>query len=258
MSKVTTDHLASVRQADIRQRLTGSAGVIAADLAREFRVSEDTIRRDLRALAKAGDCVRVHGGALPVPAIDRPLSERMNDATETKGRLAKCMAGLLNPGQSLFIDAGTTGIAFAKALPHGMPLTVFTHAPHIAAVLMDIPSVNLIVIGGKVDPRVGAAVGTQSIRELQQYRPDIAVIGACAVDIAIGVTAFDADDAMFKRVLVEQCPQRFVASTDEKIATVAPFPVMPISAVTQLVVSSSLDHARLEAFRASAAQLHVA
>lgn len=243
--QTTPDLLLLERQAEIRRRL-GEGRVIAAALAEEFRVSEDTIRRDLRELAAEGACIRVYGGALPAPvkAPDTPLTERLNSGLEAKRRLAFAMTGFVERGMTVFLDAGSTNLAAARLLPDNLDLTVATHAPHIAAVILDRPGIRLFMIGGKVDAKVGAAVGTQALRQMEALRPDIAFVGACAIDGAAGVSAFDADDAAFKQLLVHQSRLKLVAAVNEKVGTVAPHPVLPVTVFDSIFVEKSLHPAK--------------
>lgn len=239
-----TGLLLDERQAEIRRRLAASDRVIAGDLAQEFHVSEDTIRRDLRELAAAGQCIRVYGGALPVPAPDTPLSERFGANLERKRRLAGAMAGFAERGMTIFLDAGSTNLAAVSFLPDNLDLTIATHAPHIAAAVLDRPGLRLFMIGGKVDAKVGAAIGAQGLRELERLRPDMAFIGACALDGMAGVSVFDADDAEFKRLLTQQSRIRVVAALNEKIGTVAPYPVLPLGAFDHVVIENDLSPAK--------------
>ncbi|MGB8818104.1 MAG: DeoR/GlpR family DNA-binding transcription regulator [Rhizobiaceae bacterium] len=243
MTQNSTELLLLERQAEIRRRLAVSERVIAGDLAQEFRVSDDTIRRDLRELAAAGQCIRVYGGALPVPAKapDTPLSVRIGANLEHKQRLAAAMADFAERGMTIFLDAGSTNLAAAQLLPGNLDLTVATHAPHIAAAIIDRPGIRLFMIGGKVDEKVGAATGAQAMRDMERLRPDMAFIGACAIDAATGVTAFDAEDAEFKRLLMQQARIKLAASINEKIGTVAPYPVRPVAAFDYIVIEKSLD-----------------
>ncbi len=242
--QITSALLLEERQNEIRRRLGSADRVIAGDLALEFNVSEDTIRRDLRELAAAGQCIRVYGGALPVPAPDLSLSERYGIGTERKRRLALAMSDFVERGMTVFLDAGSTNLAAALVLPDTLDLTIVTHAPHIAAAVMDRPGLRLFMIGGKVDSKTGAATGAQAQRALEQLRPDIAFIGACAVSGVTGVTAFDDEDAEFKRLLTRQSRMNLVAAVSEKIGTAAPYPVFPLSAFDHIVIEGDLDPAK--------------
>ncbi|MGB9101957.1 MAG: DeoR/GlpR family DNA-binding transcription regulator, partial [Stenotrophomonas indicatrix] len=116
----------------ILQELRQQGRVVAAELARRYAVSEDSIRRDLRELAAQGLCQRVYGGAvLPAPKAV-PLRERMTQDRTGKDELAARVCTLLQPGQVLLIDAGSTNLAIAQQLPGALGLTVITNAPQIA------------------------------------------------------------------------------------------------------------------------------
>lgn len=133
-----TECLPQERQHAIVELLTTQGRVVASDLARQFNTSEDTIRRDLRELAAARDyCQRVYGGALPVSPASGSLAERKTQHPERKQALAECLIQFITPEQVVFIDAGSTNLAIAQALPAELKLTVVTNAPAIAAVLAE-------------------------------------------------------------------------------------------------------------------------
>src|SRR6185436_5878872 len=95
--------LPHARRHVIADRLAAGQAVVAADLATEFNLSEDAIRRDLRALAADGLCRRVYGGAVPIAANDRPLAARMKEAPDRKSALARTGAAMVRPGELLFL-----------------------------------------------------------------------------------------------------------------------------------------------------------
>ena len=237
------------RQQIIFDRLTQRGRVLAGDLAREFGTSEDTIRRDLREMAAAGKCRRVYGGALPLSPASGPLAARLAEAPERKAALGRAAAALVQRGQIVFFDAGSTNSAIARALPAGLDVTVATNAPDIAADLVGKPGVELIVIGGRVDPRCGAALGARAMRDAREIRVDLAFLGACAVDAEAGVAAFDAEEAEFKRLIVERAKAVAAAVTTDKLGTAAPFAVAPTSRLTHLVVEADAAESALAPLR---------
>lgn len=226
------------RQEAILDRLARRGRVLAGELARDFNTSEDTIRRDLRDMAAAGLCRRVYGGALPLSPASGTLAAREAEAPERKAALGRAAASLVQPGQVLFIDAGSTNAAIARALPAGLGVTVATNAPSIAEALAGKPGVEIVLIGGRVDPRSGAALGARALRDAGEIRVDLAFIGACAVDAAAGLAAFGAEEAEFKRLVAAQAAAVVAAVTTEKLATSAPFFVAPIAALDTLVVEA--------------------
>ncbi|MET3925813.1 DeoR/GlpR family DNA-binding transcription regulator [Devosia sp. 2618] len=240
----------------IRQQLNDNGKVLANDLAVQFDVSEDTIRRDLRELAKAGFCRRVYGGAL-LPAPDGgTLAARNIDQQGGKANLARAAAALIKDGQTIFIDAGSTNLAIAQALPREKPLTVITNAPAIASALSDHPNLTVIVLGGIYDQSKGACLGSQAVREASQIFADMFVLGACGIDTEIGVTALDSAEAEIKRTMMSQSSLLLIAATSDKLGTIAPFKLAEASRIDHLVVEGNAGD--LSAFERADIQIHIA
>ncbi len=243
------------RQTLIRDRLAREGRVLASELAREFGVSEDTIRRDLRELASAGLCRRVYGGALPPAAGLVPLSRRREEASERKQALAQALAERIAnqaaPHATIFIDAGSTNILVAGALRDDLPMTVVTHAPAIATALADKPLVDVVLLGGRVNRHTGACLGAQSQREVEGMRPDLLVLGVCGIDAEIGITAQDYEDAAFKREVGARAGTVVAAAVNEKLSSVATFPVLEPGQIDTLVVEHDAPDAALAALEAA-------
>lgn len=240
----------------IREQLIASGKVVASDLALQFGVSEDTVRRDLRELARTGFCRRVYGGALlPTPDLGS-LANRMAIQQDRKINLAWCAAELVEDGQTIFIDAGSTNLAIANALSPKQKLTIVTNAPVIATALSDRPNYTIIMLGGMYDPGSGSCLGPQAIRETTQIFADLFIVGTCGVDSTVGVTALDAREAELKRVMLEQSSLLLVAATSDKVGTVAPFKIANASMIDHLVIETdAVDTAR---FVEAGVQVHTA
>jgi DeoR/GlpR family transcriptional regulator of sugar metabolism len=226
------------RQDLIRARLDTEGRVIAAELAGEIGVSEDTVRRDLRDLASRGQCVRVYGGALPIGEKPGTLAKRASKGEQEKAELARTAVKWITEGATVFLDAASTNIAIARSLPPELSVTCITNAPQIAAALALHDSVELVVIGGGVDRRLGASVGAKAVADAAELRPDICFPGACGVDAMAGITTFHADDAAFKRMIVERSAMTIIPVTSAKLGKAAPFQVMSLADCTAVIVES--------------------
>lgn len=251
-------HSPDERQHVILDRLAARGRVLAADLAREFGTSEDTIRRDMRELAAAGLCRRVYGGALPLSPASRTIREREREAPARKAALGAAAAGLVAAGQTVLIDAGSTNAAIARALPPGLGLTVVTNAPAIAAELAGRPGTEVVLLGGRLDPDAGACLGARAVRDVALMRPDLCFLGACAVDSGAGVAAFGFEEAEFKRAAVAASAAVAVAVTNEKLGTAAPHVVAAAAEVAHLVAEADADPARLAGFDRAVTRIHLA
>jgi DeoR/GlpR family transcriptional regulator of sugar metabolism len=234
---VQSDLLSRERQNAIQLQLRQAGRVLAGDLARYFKVSEDTIRRDLRDMAAAGLCERVYGGALALP-VEQPFAVRAGVARGRKAALAAAAIGRLADGMTLFVDAGSTNLAIIQALPAGMTLTIATNTPAIAMAALEHPGVEVITIGGRIDRHVGAAVGTQAERDLDRLRPDLCILGACGLEAAAGLTGLVYDDVAFKRIAASRSGSVLVACTSDKLGAVHPFSIGPLSAGMTLVLEA--------------------
>jgi DeoR/GlpR family transcriptional regulator of sugar metabolism len=237
------------RHAAILERLATNGRVVAFELAQTFEVSEDTVRRDLRGLARAGLCRRIYGGALPpAPAVE-PLSVREAGMTAAQRRLAEAAVKLVEPGKVLFIDAGSTNTAIAAALPTDFVLTVATNAPSVAHALAGHANVSVILVGGGWDRDKGACLGAAAVEQGSRIHANICFLGACGVNAEAGITALSFEEAAFKRVIVHAARSVTVAATSEKLGTVGPFDVAPSALVTHLIVTRDIDPAELVPFR---------
>jgi DeoR/GlpR family transcriptional regulator of sugar metabolism len=246
------------RQRLILDRLASEGRVVAQQLAQQFGTSEDTIRRDLRELAAAGRCQRVYGGALPlsVSPASTPLSERVALAPARKQALGVVLAGLLPARQTVFVDAGSTNLAAVRALPDGHELTIVTNSPLIAAAAASRDAIELILIGGLVDRRSGAAFGARALRDIADFHPDVYLLGACALDALAGIAAFGFDEAQFKRMLVAQSRRVISAATNDKLATGAPFAVAALRVLSDLVLEADAPQAQVSALRQDGIEIH--
>ncbi len=255
MNAPDVDVLPQERQQRILEQLRRDGRVVAGELAVAFAVSEDSIRRDLREMAAQGLCRRVYGGALlPTPQYDA-LAQRIGAPQAGRTALAGRAAALVQPGQVVLLDAGSTNVEIARAL-RGKAVTVVTNAPAIAAVLGGEPATELVVIGGRIDPFSGGAIGAIALRQLDQLQVDVCIPGACAVDPDSGVWGIHAEDAAFKQAMIRISGTVIIVATAEKIGARASFHIAGINQVDHLVISDSVPAAMQERFALAALQLH--
>jgi DeoR/GlpR family transcriptional regulator of sugar metabolism len=229
----------------IRQRLEAQGRVLAVDLARDLNISEDTIRRDLRELAAHGHCQRVYGGALRLSPASGDLKTRQRQNPEGKALVARRAVGLVQPGQVLFLDAGSTNRAIADALPDHADLTVITNGPDIALAVAARPGFTVIQVGGVLNPSIGGTLGARAVREVADYAADLCFVGACAVSAEVGIRCFTLEDAEFKRAVIAASRTVAVAVTAEKVGTAASFHVADLASIDHLIVAGGLPDAVL-------------
>lgn len=242
----------------IAARLANGRAVIANVLAAEFGVSEDAIRRDLRALAGEGRCRRVYGGALPISPDAMPLAARLGEGREQKLILARAAARLVSAGEFLFLDSGSTNLAMVEYLPEEADLTVATNSVDIAAEALRRQDLRLLVVGGIADQLTGGCVDAVAVQAIVQMRFDRAFIGACSVS-EDGLSADHFEDATFKRAVIASARRTVVLATDEKIDRRAVHQIAALRQVDTLVVGPDMaDDQRLSLGAAGARNIIVA
>ncbi|UQX04420.1 DeoR/GlpR family DNA-binding transcription regulator [Streptomyces sp. RerS4] len=184
-------------------------------LAEEFGVTQETVRRDLSALERAGLLRRVHGGALPAGGfrLEPGLAERDSTAAADKDRIARAALALLPERGSVLLDAGTTVARLAALLPLDSTLTVVTNALPVAARLAEHPTLNLHIVGGRLRHRTQAAVDAWALRDLAELEPDVAVIATNGFSTQTGLTTPDLAEAAVKRAMVS-CARRVILVAD--------------------------------------------
>ncbi len=165
--------LTSQRKQLILEKLEAEGQVQSTALSLFFSVSEDTIRRDLRELAAEGRLQRVHGGALPASSAIAPFAERQSVKMDAKKRVARRGAQLISPGQVVIIDGGTTTSELITFLPPDLPITVVTHSPGIALGLVGHPSIEVILIGGRLYKHSIVTVGAAAIEGINNIHADL-------------------------------------------------------------------------------------
>ncbi|HLX03382.1 MAG TPA: DeoR/GlpR family DNA-binding transcription regulator, partial [Trinickia sp.] len=225
------DNIPLARRDEIAHRLAHGQPVVAATLAVEFNISEDAIRRDLRALAAEGLCRRVYGGALPITPTSAPMAARMDEARERKAALARAAVALIQPSELLFLDTGSTNLALVEVLPEDSELIVATNSIDIAAAVLRRSDLQLIMIGGAVDPAVGGCVDASAVQSVSQMNIDRCFIGSCAISSKGGISAFSLADATFKRAVLAASARSAVLATTDKFTTRAAHRVTAIGMI---------------------------
>ena len=238
----------AIRRSEIETRLQRGLPVNATALAKEFLVSEDAIRRDLRALAAEGKCKRVYGGGLPISPDGVPLEHRLLNDSKEKRALALAALSLLSEASTVFLDSGSTNLAFAREIPHDRSLTIATNSISIASALLDRKNFKVIVLGGEIDRETGAAIGLSAVREAERLSFDLCFLGACAVSTSLGIGAFQLADAEFKRMLIARCDRTAALVTMEKVETRAPFQVAALAVLDHLVLEGGTSEEIVSTF----------
>ena len=242
--------LTEERRAQIVVQLRQQGRVVAADLSQTFGVSDDTIRRDLDALAEMGVLQRVHGGGLRRAPVNDDYAERQTEESDAKSAIARATAALIHPGQVVIMDGGTTSLAIATHLPADLEATIITTSPPVAVALVAHPRLTVITIGGRLYRYAMVAVGAETVAALAAIRADICILGVLAIHPEVGISVIDHDEAQVKRAMIASAATVIAPTIAAKLGTVAPFIVAPLTAVTHLVTETGIAAATLAPYQA--------
>jgi DeoR/GlpR family transcriptional regulator of sugar metabolism len=229
---------AAERQQHIAQALRDHGRVEVAQLAAEYAVSEDTVRRDLHALAARGLVQKTHGGAVALHATVLPTAQRAGQLTGAKRAIARAAAKHVQANDTLFVDGGTTTLALVNELKSAdapRPLTILTHSLDVALAVADEPAIRLVLAGGAwlAAPRI--FVGDAALATVRAYRADIAFLGACALHPRAGLTAHEPQEAAIKHAMVDGAARRIVLTDATKLDVVAPCAIVPLKDLDRVI-----------------------
>lgn len=225
--------------------------VAVAALSETAGVSEMTIRRDLEALEREGLLKRVHGGA--VSSVSRgyepPYALRLSRERDVKRAIGERAASLVDDGDTIAVDVGTTTLELARALAIAENLTVLTPSLRVAELLTTNPGIRTIVTGGIARHGELSLVGDLAERAFEQLHCDTAFLGAGGVDPRAGVTEFNLEDTRVKRAALASARRVVILVDASKLGNVALATICPLERVDVLVTDQSASEETLEPIR---------
>ena len=227
---------AEERQQKIAELVAGSGRVSVTLLAERFRITTETVRRDLATLESAGTVRRVHGGAVAADRFsttEESVNERAIQRPDQKIRIAEAALALIprNSAGSVLIDGGTTTEVLADMLSRRaavepsdateprVELVAITHAVPIAGKLSSVPGIALDVLGGRVRGITQVAVGQATVEAAGRLRPDIAFIGTNGIHASFGLSTPDPEEAAVKAAFVRSARRIVVLADSSKLDT---------------------------------------
>ena len=231
--------LASRRKQEILDRVRREGSIVAAMVAVELDVSEDTIRRDLRELASQGHLQRVHGGAVQVSPAAANYATRTLVAAAAKALVARAAVALIKSGQTVFLDGGTTAAAICQALPDSLDITVVTHSPTVAVELVDRHQVRVVLVGGTLYRHSLVTVGALASEYINSLTLDLFFMGVSGVHPTHGLTTGDAEEAAIKRTISRRAADTYVLASSEKLGSALPHRVVAFDEVTAAITDET-------------------
>ncbi len=237
------------RRVAILGHLAVAGRVVCSELAREWNISEDTVRRDIRDLDDAGLLRRVHGGALPRNARPVPYGDRVQADIAMKQRIAARAALAVVDGMTALFYGGTTTLAATRLLPSGIRARIITNDPRIALEASGRERLETILLGGRVHPGMQLVLGSQAVDAVRALHADVCLVGACALHDEFGLGVEDVEEAVLQQAFIAAASSVVALVTPEKLQTVAPFRVTSATAVARIITSANADDDVLARYR---------
>lgn len=228
------------------------------ELVKSLGVSESTIRRDLESLDLAGSVKRTHGGAVysgEVRALPA-LEDRATAMAAEKAAIGRATAALIEDGDTVLLDGGTTTLEVARAL-FGRPLQVVTNSLPIAQLLASSAPTDLILIGGYVYPRTGVALGPLAIATMQGIRVRRAILGAGGI-VPEGIYNSNLLLVETERQMMACGQEVVIAADNSKFGRLALARLCGLDRIQHMVVDSGLPDAYRGILGAAGVAIHLA
>ncbi|MBB6730083.1 DeoR/GlpR family DNA-binding transcription regulator [Cohnella zeiphila] len=246
----------NARQQQMLDRISQEGEVRIADLRELFPVTEMTIRRDLEKLEEAGSVRRTFGGAIFV-GQDVALKERTGLLTAEKARIGRQAAALIRPGESVFLDGGTTTLQIARSLPAGMSVTVVTNALNVASELAG-KRIPTIMTGGTLLESTHSLVGPIAVQTLAGMAFDRAFLGTTGVSVEHGFSNSNLYEAEIKQLAIRQSGETAVVADHTKFGAKVLVSFAELSGVQRIVTDEAPEEALRQACLEKGVQLDIA
>ena len=230
------------RQVAILAEIHKRGRVYVDALAQSLNATPQTIRRDLQILSDAHEIMRFHGGAtLPAGTEYTDFEVRTKIAAEEKRAIGAAVAARIPHNTFVMINAGTTTASVARNLESHFGLNLLTDNVALANEIRQFPGVEVIVPGGTLRRSDGAILGGMALDFLKQFRADVAVIGAAAIDHEGNLYDFDTNEVLITREMIKLSKHVILAVDSTKFGNTAPIFIDDLSGVQTLVTDRPSD-----------------
>lgn len=241
------------RRQHILQLIQQHGRALVSELSQKLRISQITIRKDLDFLESKGLIQRSHGGALKIQSsaiVDPTLQEKQKQYSAEKQRIAAAAIKLIQDGQCIILDSGTTTTAIAEGLRKFERLTVITNAVNIAATLAN-TSLEIILVGGSLRKNSFSLVGPLAEDNLEQMHADVLFLGVDGFDPEVGVTTPNFLESRVNRLMVKAAQRVVVVCDSSKFNRRSLSRIVPPSAIHHVITDRDLPQETADLIRAS-------
>ena len=206
------------RRNEILQTLMQKGKVVVSELAEQYEVTEETIRRDLEKLEADGFVTKTYGGAVPKQnsALDLPYNVRESVNVVQKQLIASKICEMIHDGDRVMLDSSSTALYVLKKLKDKKNLTVITNSVKILIELADKSDWKVLSTGGMLKRSALSLTGSSAEKMIGTYHVDVAICSCRGVDMDFGVTDSNENDGQLKRAMFAAADRRILALDTEK------------------------------------------
>lgn len=226
------------REKAIVRLLAEDSAVAVSRLSEQLGVSAVTVRSDLDSLARKGVLLRTRGGA--TPAFHPNVVVRQNLRVEEKNRIAQAAAGLVNDGDTIMIEAGTTTALIARYLLGKRFVNIVTNSSLILPFARLNPGIHLTVVGGEFRPATESFVGPVALAQLDRFHVRLAFVGTDGFSIEGGLTTHLVEGAEIVRRMSERSDSTILVADSSKYGKIGFVRVLPVAEVDRLITDAGL------------------
>ena len=247
------------RRETIRELLNNDGYVIAQELVAKFRVSSETIRRDLEKMEQEGDAQRVHGGAI---SVRRTVNEsayqlRQQDHAPEKHAIAKAAAAMISDGDTVLIAPGTTTLEVATFLHDKSNVTIITNSLPVAMELANSPGINVFCLGGHIRGDDYSASGVMAADNLDIFNADKLIMSIGGISPDRGLTDYRMEESALLRLFINKVDCVIGIADHSKFGVVSRYNICPAFRLKHLITDSGTPEILYKPYQESGLQVHV-
>jgi DeoR/GlpR family transcriptional regulator of sugar metabolism len=230
------------RRAQILQIVRSEGRVKVNELATLFNTSEVTIRIDLNELHQRGLVLRSHGGAVLPDTILResPVLERLKAHAEEKRRIGKMAATLVQDGETIILDSGTTTLEIARQIKKKQGLQIITNGVNIAAELLDAQGAKIFILGGTVVKDAASITGRFTEEMMDQFSADKMFLSGAGCDPEFGVSGAQVEETMVNRAMMRISREIILVADASKFSKRGMSRIAPFSEIDVIISDTGL------------------
>lgn len=233
-----------IRRNSILQKLRQTGRVTVSQLSTEFGATEVTIRNDLSALEQEGYLMRVQGGAiLPIIAQNDPKTDRSIPFLAQKKAIAEAVSNMIQDGDTLFINSGTTTMCVANALKKKQNIKIVTNSLAVATTLGDISNLRVTLLGGDINARYCFTYGSIAQELLSTFQANWAILSVDGISPTGGITTYHAEEAILDRLMIEGASHTLIVADSSKLGRIGFSRVRECSTLT--LVTNKCPHSEV-------------